>query len=287
MIWQFIINGLITGLLYSLLAIGFALVYNTTHIFHIAAAGIYVFAAYMFWWVSQSLPIVPSIFVSLVLAAILSLLIDKSVYSPLQNKGASRNRLLIASIGLMIVLVNGVALVFGTSSKSIAKPFPAVLSMGPVSITTLQLAQVIIAVISISALLVFLDKSHLGVCIRAFGDDRDLYCILGKKEPAVRLFVFTLSGLFIALASNLTVMEVGMQTSMGMMALVNALVAMIIGGTGKYHTCLLGGLTLGIVQSLVMSFTNSQWQMAVSFMILLAFLFLRPQGIAGIKPREV
>ncbi len=287
MIWQFIVNGLITGLLYSLLAIGFALVYNTTHIFHIAAAGIYVFAAYMFWWASQALSIVPSFFVSIVLTVILSVLLDFSIYTPLQKKGTPRNRILIASIGVMIVLVNGISLVFGNSPKSMVKSFPEPVSIGSVAITTLQLAQVIVAIVSVLVLLVFLYKSHRGISIRAYGDDRELYCILGKKEPTIRLFVFALSGLFISLASNLTVLEVGMQTSMGMMALVNALVAMIIGGIGKYYTCLLGGLTLGIVQSLVMSFSDSQWQMAVSFIILLVFLFIRPQGIAGIKPREV
>ena len=96
-----------------------------------------------------------------------------------------------------------------------------------------------------------------------------------------------MSGLFIALASNLTVLEVGMVPSMGMSALVNAMVAMIIGGTGRYNTCLLGGLLLGLIQSCVMIFASSTWQMAISFVLLLLFLFLRPQGLGGIKPRTV
>ncbi len=80
MLLQFIINGLITGLLYSLLAIGFALVYNTTHIFHIAAAGIYVFAAYMFWWMDSFMPLWIAAIVATLFSMGLSYLIDWIVY---------------------------------------------------------------------------------------------------------------------------------------------------------------------------------------------------------------
>ena len=88
MLGQFIINGLITGILYSLLAIGFALVYNTTKIFHIAAAGIYVFAAYMFWlFVAKAeLSIIPASLVAIVLTMLLSLLSELLIYRPLKKR---------------------------------------------------------------------------------------------------------------------------------------------------------------------------------------------------------
>lgn len=78
-----------------------------------------------------------------------------------------------------------------------------------------------------------------------------------------------------------------MLPSIGMPALINAMVAMIIGGMGRYHTCLIGGLLLGLLQSVIMIFTSSTWQLAISFAILLIFLFIRPQGIAGVKTRTV
>lgn len=287
MLLQFIINGLITGLLYSLLAIGFALVYNTTHIFHIAAAGIYVFAAYMFWWTSGFMPIVPAFLVSIFLTCLISEITDWLVYQPLVRKGAGRNSLLISSIGVMIVLCNTIAMLFGNMSKVIEHPFPATYELLGVSISSDQLAQAIIAIITIVSFLVFISKSRLGINLRAYGDNAVLFSSLGQNERVVRIIVFCLSGCFISLASNLTVLEVGMTPSMGMTVLINALVAMIIGGTGKYYTCLLGGILLGLTQSCIMIFASSTWQMAISFVLLLVFLFVRPQGIAGIKPREV
>lgn len=287
MLLQFIINGLITGLLYSLLAIGFALVYNTTHIFHIAAAGIYVFAAYMFWWVNGFLPVVPAFIVSIFLTCLLSLLVDWLVYRPISAKGASRNSLLIASIGVMIILANSVAMLFGNMSKTIDHEFPKTYEFLSISISSFQITQVVVSCISISVFLILLRKSFWGIKLRAFGDDSVLYSAIGLNDKRIRILIFSLSGVFIALASDLTVLEVGMVPSMGMAALVNAMVAMIIGGTGRYFTCLLGGLLLGLVQSSTMIFASSTWQMAISFIILLIFLFLRPQGIAGIKQRAI
>ena len=287
MLLQFVINGLITGLLYSLLAIGFALVYNTTHIFHIAAAGIYVFAAYMFWWASGIMPIIPAFIVSVFLTCLISEIVDWLVYQPLVRRGAGRNSLLIASIGMMIVLSNAVAMLFGNMSKVIDHPFPTTYAFLGVSVSSDQIIQTSISIIAIVAFLVFIRKSRLGINLLAYGDNAVLFSSLGQNEHSVRVIVFCLSGCFISLASNLTVLEVGMTPSMGMAILVNALVAMIIGGTGKYYTCLLGGILLGLTQSCIMIFASSTWQMAISFVLLLVFLFLRPQGIAGIKPREV
>ena len=145
MLWQFIINGLITGILYSLLAIGFALVYNTTRIFHIAAAGIYVFAAYMFWFfVAQTgLPVIPAAVIAIILTMLLSLLSETIVYRPLKNRKASLNVAMIASIGLMTVIINTIAMFFGNETEvvenSILKPF----SFGDIIITTPQMYQAI------------------------------------------------------------------------------------------------------------------------------------------------
>jgi branched-subunit amino acid ABC-type transport system permease component len=74
---------------------------------------------------------------------------------------------------------------------------------------------------------------------------------------------------------------------MGMNVLINAMVAMIIGGIGRFGTCVMGGMILGILQSLVVYQYASNWQNAITFLILLGFLFLRPQGIAGYKQRTV
>ena len=289
MIWQFIINGLITGILYSLLAIGFALVYNTTRIFHIAAAGVYVFAAYMFWFfvAEVGLPIMPASLVAIVLTMVLSLLSELLVYRPLKNKNASLNVAMIASIGTMTVIINTIAMCFGNETKVIENAIYQPLIYGDIIITIPQKYQALIGIVVLIIFLVILQRTNWGLRLRALSVDETLFETLGYDTKVTRIMVFMASGAFIAIASCLTVFDVGLDPNMGMSVLINAIVAMIIGGIGRFSTCILGGLTLGVLQSLTVYQFASNWQNAVTFLVLLLFLFLRPQGIAGYKQRTV
>ena len=287
MLLQFIINGLITGLLYSLLAIGFALVYNTTKVFHIAAAGIYVFAAYMFWWLSGYMPLWLAGGMAIVLTMGLSLIAEFGIYRPLRKKNSSLNVMMIASIGLMTIIVNLISMIFGNETKVIDSATLSTYSLGELVITAPQLYQFIFACIAIAIFLVLMDYSKFGIKIRALSSDENLFEALGYNKQHTFAIVFLISGLFIGLASCVTVYDVGLDPNMGMTVLINAMVAMIIGGNGKFGTCVIGGLLLGTLQSLTVFWFSSNWQNAITFAVLLIFLFLRPQGIAGYKQRTI
>lgn len=289
MIWQFIINGLITGILYSLLAIGFALVYNTTRVFHIAAAGIYVFAAYMFWFfvARVGMPVFAGSLVAIVLTMLLSLLSELLVYRPLKSKKASLNVAMIASIGAMTVIINTIAMCFGNETKVVENAILQPMAFGDIIITTPQKYQALIGIAVLAVFMIILRRTNWGLRLRALSADETLFETLGYDTKVTRVMVFLASGAFIAIASCLTVYDVGLDPNMGMSVLISAVVAMIIGGVGKFSTCVLGGLTLGVLQSLTVYQFASNWQNAVTFVVLLILLFLRPQGIAGYKQRTV
>lgn len=289
MLGQFVINGLITGVLYSLLAIGFALVYNTTKIFHVAAAAIYVVAAYAFWSFSNrlGLPLWAGGAIAVAVTMVVSLLTEYVVYRPLKKKQSSLNVVMIASIGIMTVLVNLIAMCFGNETKVISNEVMKVYIWGDLIITTPQMYQLLIGAAAIAAFLIFISKTDWGIRLRAISCDDVLYGTMGYSATKTRAVVFLLSGVFIALASCLTVFDVGMDPHMGMNVLINAMVAMIVGGVGRFGTCVAGGLILGVLQSLVVYQFASNWQNAITFLVLLIFLFLRPQGIAGYKQRIV
>ncbi len=288
MLLQFIINGLITGILYSLLAIGFALVYNTTRTFHIAAAALFVVAAYAFYFFAVTLNL--NVLIAALLATVftmgISILTEVSVYRPLKKKNASNNVAMIASIGMMTVLVNLIAMIFGNETKVIDNSIQPTYSYGPIILTTPQLYQLIIGIVLLLAFVIFI-RNRNGIILQALSEDDVLFETLGYSQKKTRTIVFLLSGVFIAAASCLTVYDVGMNPNMGMNVLINAMVAMIIGGSGRFNACILGGVLLGVLQSLVVYQFASNWQNAITFVVLLLFLFLRPQGIAGYKQRVV
>lgn len=289
MILEFIINGLITGILYSLMAIGFTLVYNTTKVFHIAAAALFAFAAYMFYWAANSLgwPVVVAAAFAITLTMVLSLVTDLAIYRPLKKRKASGNVAMVASIGLMTIIVHLLVLAFGSKTKKFNNSTLPSYSVGSLVITTPQLAQLIIGSVAIVLFLLFIGRSSWGIRFRALSTDSTLYETLGYSTPGTRMLVFLLSGAFIALGGCLTAYDTGMNPDVGMNLLISAMVAMIVGGVGRFGTCVSGGLILGVLQAVTVYHLSDNWKNAVAFIVLLLFLFLRPQGLAGIKMRTV
>lgn len=290
MLLQFITNGIITGLLYSLLAIGFALVYNTTKIFHLAAAGLYVIAAYAFFaFVSLChTPLLVGALLAIVTTMTFSLITEISVYRPLNNKKAPTSFSLIAAVGILTIMVNLVAILFGNAPKVVENSLKKTYTLSEnLIISQPQVWQSAIGLSAIILFFLFIYKTPWGKRFRAISDDDVLYGTLGYSTSATRNLAFLLSGAFIALSACLNVYEVGMDPNMGMNILINALAAMIIGGIGRFDACVLGGISLGLIQSLVLLRMPSSWQSGVTFFILLLFLFVRPQGIVGYKQRTV
>ena len=289
MLTQFLMNGIITGILYSLLAIGFALVYNTTKLFHFVAAAIYVFAAYMFYVFACTfgLPLMVAALVAIALTIALNLLTDYSVYRPLKKRKASNNVALIASIGMMTVMVNLLAMFFGNETKVIDNTIHRSFSIGKVIVTTPQMWQLVAGISVIVIFLLLIGVTRWGARFRALSENGILNENLDESSSTIRTAVFLMSGAFIAIGSCLTVYDIGLDPHMGMNVLINAIVAMFIGGVGRYGTCVLGGIILGILQALMAFQFSSNWQNAVTFILLLLLLFLRPQGIAGDKQHTV
>lgn len=286
---QFLINGLITGVLYSLLAIGFALVYNTTKVFHIAASAVYVVAAYMFYTFASvmGMPLLLAGLLSVLVTMLLNWLSEMLIYRPLKGRKASLNVMMIASIGLMTVLVNLVAMFYGNETKVIVTAIQKTFTFGELIITTPQMYQLVIGAVVLVVFLTALSFSKYGLRLRALSADETLYETLGYNTNRTRSGVFVLSGAFIALASCLTVYDVGLDPHMGMNVLINAMVAMIIGGVGRFGTCVLGGMLLSELQAIAVYCEASNWQNAITFLGLILFLLIRPRGIAGYKQRTI
>ncbi len=286
---QFMINGVILGLLYGLAALGFALVYNPTRIFHMAAAALYVAAAYLFYaaHVRCGMPLWAAGALAAVGAAGLSVLVEWAVYRPFYRRRASLNVVMIASIGVMTVLINVIALIFGNETKVLDNRIRPVFRAWGLIVTHPQMMQAVVAIALMILFFVFLRYSSFGLKARTLSNDATLFAALGGDVFSTRILVFALSGVFLAAGSCLTAYDVGMNPHVGMSVLINAMVAMIIGGAGRFGGCVLGGLLLGVLQALVVYKFSANWQNAIAFLVLLLFLFFRPQGIIGYRKRTV
>ena len=288
MILQFIINGLITGLLYALVAIAFGFTYNTTRIFHIAYAGVLVAGSYIFLLLSRTgLPFPVAVLLTLLVCGLLNLLIEKSIYLPMEKHRNSLNTIMVASIGLFTILINLIALLFGNENQTLTNEISRSFNFGHIIITRMQLLQFFIASVSIIVIFIILSKSRWGLNIKALSYNKELFSVLGNNAIRIRSLLTFFSGVIAAIVSLLLAFDVGFDPYFGMPLLLNALVVMILGGTGSFYGSLLGGVLLGIIQSLSVYYFEARWETAITFTILILVLVFRPQGFFGKKERLV
>lgn len=288
MIIQFLINGFITGLLYALVAMAFSFTYNTTKIFHIAFAGILVAASYiLYFFINAGVPAIFAILLTLVLAGLLNLTIEKSVYQPLDKRRNSLNTLMIASIGVFTILINLIAILFGNENKILTNEINKGITLGTIIITQIQFWQLSVSAVIICLVLFILAKTRWGFNIKALSNNKELYVVMGNNVNRTQTILTFFSGALAAVVSILLAYDVGFDPYFGMPLLLNALVVMILGGIGNFYGTVIGGVILGILQSLSVYYFEARWETAITFIILILVLVLRPQGLFGEKERLV
>lgn len=287
MIIQFLVNGLVSGCLIALTALGFSLVYNTMRIFHIAYAGIYLWAGYVLYFFMENLqwPVLPAVMMAILSAALISIACEVLIYRPLIKKGRSHNAIMISSVGMLIILVSLVELFFGNAARFINVPMDInSYSIGEY-LYGFRLISLPLSLLIMAVFFLFLKYSQSGIRIRALRDNETLSRLYGVKVNHLKLWLFGLSGVFAALAACMSAMDFGINAQLGIPVFINAFVALVIGGVGRFDGPLIGGLLLGLLQALTEYFFDSQWVMMVTFILLIVFLLIRPQGIIAEKTR--
>lgn len=286
---QPIINGIITGCVYSLVVLGFTLIYNATKIFHFAHGVVYTFSAYMFFVFLKVLylPLSLSILLAIVSGILLGILIELFVYRPLNNRNASSNVILISSLGFYIFLVNFIAMIFGNEVKVMTQELEKTYQFLGIIITRIQLIEVIVFVMVFPLVFFLLKTTRLGREIRAFSNNQLLSRVIGINENKIRLFVFGLGSGLASISAILMARDIGIDPNIGFPILFISAVATIIGGVDVIFGAILGAFVLGIVQNLVIWHLSVRWQETITFIILILFLLFRPQGILGIRKKRI
>lgn len=280
---QLIINGLATGAVYSLMALGFAVIYNNTHIFHVAHGGVFTFAAYIFYLFMVPLQAGYALaFLAAVLGStILGIAMELGVYRPIRRRTGTRAAVLIASIGMLTVLQSVFALIFSTDTRSPGSGTLPTAQVGGFTLSVLYLIAAAFVLILFPLLQLFLLRSKYGKAIRALADNGRLAVVLGFDVDRLYVIIFGIGSALAGVAATLIAVDFGAYPYMGFTTVFVAIVAVIIGGVGSLAGAVLGAAVLGVLASLAIWQLNSAWQDAVVFAVLLVFLLIRPQGLFG------
>jgi branched-chain amino acid transport system permease protein len=292
---QLIANGLITGLIYSIVALGFRLVYATTKVLHIAHGAVYLAAAYLFlaWnWALGGLNgelnatrIFAAGLLSIGTASLLGLLSEKLIYYPLYKRNAPNLVAFISSLGLYTVVVNALALCFGSEPKTAFMDIESTATFAGVIITRIQVIQFVLSSALVYLVIFLISSTLFGRNIRALSDNPILINVLGIDIKRLRVWAAIFGAILAAAGSLLRVFDVGFNLHIGLSVVLTAIVATIIGGDRSYAATVLAAASLGIIQNLVVWLLSSQWQDAAIFAVLVIFLLVNKEGLFFSKMR--
>lgn len=284
---QQIINGTHIGAIYALIALGYTMVYGIVKLINFAHGDIMMMGAYLAFLVLSNLgwPLWLAILVSMAVSALVGVVMEKVAYKPLRD--APRIWALISAIGVSFFLQNLFLLLF----KPDPRPFPAP-QITPLKIGGLQISgiTVITLILSFSIMIIldrFIKKTRTGKAMRATSEDKEAAALMGISVNRTISITFAIGSALGALGGILfAVAYPQIDPYMGVMPGLKAFVAAVLGGIGIMPGAMLGGILLGIAESLTKGYLSTRWSDAVVFGILILVLLIKPTGILGKNTRE-
>ena len=285
---QQLVNGLILGSVYALLALGYTMVYGIIKLINFAHGDIYMVGAFMGYFLLNSWKV--NFFVALLLAmvgtAILGVVIEYLAYRPLRH--STRIAVLITAIGVSFFLEYAMVFFVGANTRS----FPQVIhtvryNVGPISISNIQLMILGVSVFLMVALQFIIQKTKMGKAMRAVSVDSDAAQLMGINVNRTISFTFALGsalagagGVLIGLYYN------SIEPLMGMTPGIKAFVAAVLGGIGIIPGAALGGFVIGLLETFATAIGLSDFRDAIVYAILIVILLIRPAGILGKNVKE-
>jgi branched-chain amino acid transport system permease protein len=279
---QQLVSGISIGAIYSLLAVGYALVYSIYNFTNWAFDGFMAFGAFMAFTGITSLfmPFWLAALFSIILTVILSVSTEKLAYSPLRVRKAPRLFMMISAMGVNLATVNIINLIYG----GVFRKFP-VTNLQPIFIKGVSIGRMDLLAGGISfgvlALLwVFLYRTKWGLGIRASSIDILTASLMGINNNAVAMIVFATTGVLSSVAGVFYGIKYAVFPMMGIVT-IKAMIASIVGGLGNLPAAIVGSMILGILETMVSGYISSTYRDLFSFMFLIIILLFFPNGLMG------
>lgn len=285
---QQLINGLILGSVYALLALGYTMVYGIIKLINFAHGDIYMMGAFIGYFLitKYHMNFLVALVLTMVLTAILGVVIEFLAYRPLRN--STRIAALITAIGVSFFLEYSMVRLVGANKHAFPQTLATVkYNLGPVSVTNVQLIILGVSIFLMLALQFIVQKTKMGKAMRAVSVDSDAAQLMGINVNSTISFTFALGsalagagGVLIGLYYN------SVDPLMGMVPGIKAFVAAVLGGIGIIPGAAVGGFMIGLLETFSVSIGLASYKDAVVYAVLIIILLVRPAGILGKNVKE-
>ena len=287
---QYLINGVNIGAVYAIIALGYTMVYGIAKMLNFAHGDVIMVGAYISFCVTNylGLPVGVSILASMAVCTLLGITIERLAYKPL--RGTPSLAVLITAIGVSYFLQNAAQLIWSSSSKS----FTSIVTMDPISlfdgkltITGEMLVTIAVSAVVMVGLTLFTTKTKIGKAMRAVSEDRDAAQLMGINVNHTISMTFAIGSALAAVAGILLCSTVPtLQPTLGSMPGIRAFTAAVFGGIGSIPGAMLGGILIGIIETLAKAYISTQFSDAIVFSVLIIILLVKPAGLLGKQVQE-
>jgi branched-chain amino acid transport system permease protein len=295
---QQLVFGIALGAIYGLIALGYTMVYGVLLMINFAHGEIFTIGAYVGWavlaWLINAqwgglhpLWVVPlMLLMAMSVSGLAGLTLERLAYRPLYTRGASRLGPLISAVGASIFLQNAIMLTQGARMKvymtGLLFPRSWYLQIGSVRISFLVMVMTGGALLLMWALHALVQRTTLGRCMRAVAEDREVASVMGVNVRRIIAVTFVLGSALGGAAGVLVgLYYTQIDFFMGYSAGLKAFTAAVLGGIGNLKGAMLGGIVLGLIESLAVTFINPAYRDIVAFAVLILVLVFRPTGLLG------
>ena len=285
---QQLVNGLSLGSIYALIALGYTMVYGIIKLINFAHGDVYMIGAYIGFAITTytSLGFIPALIIAMIGCGVLGVMIERIAYKPLRN--SSRIAVLITAIGMSFLLEYVMMYFVGAEVKTYPTDPPVLerklFYIGDIVINTQQIVIVATAIVLMVILQYIVRKTKRGKAMRAVSHDKDAAELMGIDVNSTISFTFLIGSAFAGAAGVLVgIYYNSIDPLMGMMPGLKAFIAAVFGGIGSIPGAMIGGLGIGIIETMVSGYGYSMWRDAAVFLVLILILIIKPSGILG-KP---
>jgi len=281
LIIQLLINGILFGTMYGIAAIGLSLIFGTMRIMFLAQGSMIILFAYVCYWLFELLGLDP--YISLILIVLIGLGLGTGIYQGLFKGAAAqedKNISLLIAIGLMFLVDNLMTVFWTANPRSISTSYTSLVfrPMG-IDIPFNRLVGFIMAVLATTGVVLFLKKTFIGIAVRAAAEDMEAATLLGISPHRVNSVAFAIGTGLAGIAGVELATIYPFDPFFGFIFVLKAMISLAIGGIGSVLGALLGGIILGLLESLSSFFIGGGWSDAVSYAVFLLILMFKPEGL--------
>jgi len=278
---QLVINGILFGAMYGLAAIGLSLIFGTMRIVFLAQGTVIVLMAYLCYWLFTLFHIDP--YVSTPILGIIALVLGAGLYQVLFRRAVrmeDKNISLLIAVGLMFLLENFMAVVWTPNPRSISTSYTSSsLSIGTVDLSFTRLLGFAMAMLATGAVTLFLKRTFVGKAVRAASEDIEAARLVGVNPHWVNTMAFAIGIGLSGIAGIAVSTTYPFDPYFGFVFSLKAMIALALGGLGSVSGALLGGIILGLLESLAAFFISGGWADAIGYAVFLLVLLFRPEGL--------